>query len=156
MTPRYGKRRPTDWRQSDRLGRCGQLEKAIDDRDRDVRVVAVRVLSERGHRAAFAKVEAAVNGKTLKGAELTEKTAFFEAYGLLAGSAGVATLKPLLETKGLLRRREDPETRACAAMALGKIGDEEAAAALRAAAAEEKDPPGEERNQPSATRDHLR
>jgi hypothetical protein len=121
-------------------GAMRELEKAIDDGDRDVRVVAVRALSERGHRAAFAKVEAVVNGKALRGAELTEKTAFFEAYGLLAGSAGVATLKPLLETKGLLRRREDPETRACAAMALGKIGDEEAAAALRAAAAEEKDP----------------
>ncbi|UCG86212.1 MAG: HEAT repeat domain-containing protein [Gemmatimonadota bacterium] len=121
-------------------GAMRQLERAIEDNDRDVRVVAVRAMAERGHRAAFAKVEAAVNGKLLKGAELTEKTAFFEAYGMLAGPAGVATLRPILVSKGFLRRREDPETRACAAMALGKIGDEEAASALRDAASEEKDP----------------
>jgi hypothetical protein len=121
-------------------GAMRHLERAIDDDDRDVRVAAVRALAERGHRAAFAKVEAAVNGKSLRGAELTEKTAFYEAYGMLAGPAGVAALRPILESKGLLRRREDPETRACAAMALGKIGDEEAVSVLRAAATEEKDP----------------
>ena len=121
-------------------GAMKELERAIDDQDPNVRVVAVRALAERGHRAALAKVEAAVNGKWLKNAELTEKTAFFEAYGLLAGSAGIAALRPMLETKGLLRRKEDPETRACAAMALGKIGDEEAQAVLKVAASEEKDP----------------
>jgi HEAT repeat protein len=121
-------------------GAMRQLERAVEDENRDVRVLAVRAMAERGHRAAFAKVEAAVNGKLLKGAELTEKTAFFEAYGMLAGPAGVATLRPILETKGLLRRREDPETRACAAMALGKIGNEEAADLLRSAALEEKEP----------------
>ena len=120
-------------------GAMKELERAIDDKDPNVRVVAVRALAERGHRAALAKVEAAVNGKWLKNAELTEKTAFFEAYGLLAGSAGIAALRPMLETKGLLRRREDPETRACVAMALGKIGDDEAKAVLKVAASEEKD-----------------
>ena len=40
----------------------------------------------------------------------------------LAGPAGIATLeKMLLGRGGLLARKEDPETRACAAMALGKI-----------------------------------
>ncbi len=120
-------------------GAMRELERAIDDKDSNVRVVAVRALAERGHRAALAKVEAAVNGKWLKNAELTEKTAFFEAYGLLAGSAGIAALRPMLETKGLLRRKEDPETRACVAMALGKIGDDEAKAVLKVAASEEKD-----------------
>jgi len=120
-------------------GAMKELERAIDDKDPNVRVVAVRALAERGHRAALAKVEAAVNGKWLKNAELTEKTAFFEAYGLLAGSAGIAALRPMLETKGLLRRKEDPETRACVAMALGKIGDDEAKAVLKVAASEEKD-----------------
>ena len=48
--------------------------------------------------------------------------AFFEAYGSLAGESGIATLEKLLVAKhGLLARKEDPETRACAAMALGKI-----------------------------------
>jgi len=120
-------------------GAMRELEKAIDDSERDVRVVAVKALSEKKHRAAFPKIEAAVTGKGLRAADLTEKTAFYEAYGVMAGDAGIAMLRPMLEAKGLLRKKVDPETRACAAMALGKIGGEEAKAALEQAAAEEKD-----------------
>src|SRR5256886_7649638 len=98
------------------------LEKAIDDSERDVRITAVKFLGQRGHRNAFPRIEAAVTGNKLKDADLTEKMAFFEAYGALAGEAGIATLEKLLVPKGrLLRRKEDPETRACAAIALGKI-----------------------------------
>ncbi|HJS44568.1 MAG TPA: HEAT repeat domain-containing protein [Gemmatimonadales bacterium] len=98
------------------------LEKAIEDQERDVRIAAVKFLGQRGHRNAFPRVEAAVTGSKLKDADLTEKMAFFEAYGALAGPAGIATLeKMLLGRGGLLARKEDPETRACAAMALGKI-----------------------------------
>jgi len=98
------------------------LEKAIDDAERDVRITAVKFLGQRGHRNAFPRIEAAVLGNKLKDADLTEKMAFFEAYGALAGEAGIGTLEKLLVPKGgLLARKEDPETRACAAMALGKI-----------------------------------
>jgi HEAT repeat protein len=98
------------------------LEKAIEDAERDVRIAAVKFLGQRGHRNAFPRVEAAVTGSKLKEADLTEKMAFFEAYGALAGPAGIATLEKMLLGKGgLLARKEDPETRACAAMALGKI-----------------------------------
>jgi HEAT repeat protein len=98
------------------------LEKAIDDTERDVRIAAVKFLGQRGHRNAFPRIEAAVIGTKLKDADLTEKMAFFEAYGAMAGQAGIATLEKLLAAKGgLLARKEDPETRACAAMALGKI-----------------------------------
>jgi hypothetical protein len=98
------------------------LEKAIDDSERDVRISAVKFLGQRGHRNAFPRIEAAVLGNKLKDADLTEKMAFFEAYGALAGAAGIPTLEKLLVPKGgLLARKEDPETRACAAMALGKI-----------------------------------
>jgi len=98
------------------------LEKAIDDGDRDVRIAAVKFLGQRGHRNAFPRIEAAVLGSKLKDADLTEKMTFFEAYGALAGTAGIPTLEKLLVPKGgLLARKEDPETRACAAMALGKI-----------------------------------
>ncbi|MGH7521169.1 MAG: HEAT repeat domain-containing protein [Gemmatimonadales bacterium] len=98
------------------------LEKAIDDSERDVRITAVKFLGQRGHRNAFPRIEAAVLGNKLKDADLTEKMAFFEAYGALAGATGIATLEKLLVPKGgLLARKEDPETRACAAMALGKI-----------------------------------
>jgi hypothetical protein len=98
------------------------LEKAIDDAERDVRIAAVKFLGQRGHRNAFPRIEAAVMGNKLKDADLTEKMAFFEAYGALAGAAGIPALEKLLVPKGgLLARKEDPETRACAAMALGKI-----------------------------------
>ena len=98
------------------------MEKAIEDGDRDVRITAVKFLGQRGHRNAFPRIEAAVLNNKLKDADLTEKMAFFEAYGAMAGAAGVPVLEKLLVPKsGLLARKEDPETRACAAMALGKI-----------------------------------
>src|SRR5207253_10652146 len=59
---------------------------------------------------------------------------FFEAYGALVGAKGIAALDKLLVAKGLLGKREDPETRACAAMALGKIRTPEARAVLERAA----------------------
>jgi HEAT repeat protein len=98
------------------------MEKAIDDADRDVRIAAVKFLGQRGHRNAFPRIESAVLGNKLKDADLTEKMTFFEAYGALAGTAGIPVLEKILVPKsGLLARKEDPETRACAAMALGKI-----------------------------------
>lgn len=106
------------------------LETAIDDGDRDVRIAAVRFLAARGYRNAAARVEAAVGGSKLKSADLTEKMAFFEAYGALVGPKGVPILEKLIAAKGLLGRKEDPETRACAAMALGKIRTAEARAVL--------------------------
>src|SRR5437899_11285351 len=96
------------------------LEKAIEDPERDVRIAAVKFPGQRGHRNAFSRVESAITGNKLKEADLTEKMAFFEAYGALAGEGGIAMLEKLLVGKsGLLARKEDPETRACAAMALG-------------------------------------
>jgi HEAT repeat protein len=68
--------------------------------------------------------------------DLTEKMAFFEAYGSLCGDAGVSQLDAMLNGKGFLGRREDPEIRACAAIALGRIGSENAVSALRKSAAE--------------------
>jgi HEAT repeat protein len=105
----------------------------VDDGERDIRVSAVRVLGSRGQRGALAKVEAAVKGRSLREADLTEKMAFFEAYGALSAAAGVAFLDGLLNGKGFLGKREDSEVRACAAMALGKIGTRDAANALERA-----------------------
>lgn len=121
-------------------GAMQQLEKGVDDDDRDVRIGAVRVLAARGHRNVLGRVEAAVQGKALREADLTEKMAFFEAYGVLAGPPGVAPLAAMLQAGGgFLKRKEDPETRACAAMALGKISTPEAVTVLEGAAGD-KDP----------------
>ncbi len=116
------------------------LEKGVDDSDRDVRIAVVKFLAQRGHRNAFPRVEAAVTGGKLKDVDLTEKMAFFEAYGALAGTAGIPLLEKMLVGKGgLLSRKEDPETRACAAMALGRIRSPEARAVLDKAS-QDKEP----------------
>jgi len=116
-----------------------QLEQAVTDSARDVRVATVRVLGARRHRAALQQIEAVVLGRSLRGADLSEKTAFFEAFGLLAGGEAVRQLVPILEPGGLFKKKADSETRACAAMALGKIGTPEARAVLESAI-QDKDP----------------
>src|SRR5690349_4345887 len=115
------------------------LQGAIDDSDRDVRIAAVRFLGSRGYRNAAGRIEAIVNGSKIRNADLTEKMAFFEAYGALVGAKGIPTLDKMLIAKGLLGKKEDPETRACAAMALGKIRTPEARVVLERAA-QDKEP----------------
>lgn len=109
------------------------LDQALGDKDRDVRVTAVRSLAAKGYRAALPKLEAVVSGKSLKDADLTEKREYFEAYGVLAGPAAITSLNELLNAKSLFRRRPNPDIRACAAHALGRIGTEDALVALRRA-----------------------
>ncbi len=114
------------------------LEKAVDDSERDVRIGAVKFLAGRGYRNAFPGIESAVTGGKLKQADLTEKMTFFEAYGALAGTSGVAVLEKMLLAKGMFAKTEDAETRACAAMALGKIKSPEARAVLDKAKADKE------------------
>lgn len=109
------------------------LEGAVEDPERDVRIAAVRYLSSRGHRGAFQRIEAAVLGGKLRQVDLTEKIAFFEAFGALAGGSGVGALERILMPRRLLARREDAGSRACAAMALGKIRTPEARVVLERA-----------------------
>lgn len=111
------------------------LERSIEDADRDVRLTAVRALGLRTYRPALPRLESAIKSKALRDADLTEKMAFFECYGAVCGDAGVASLDATLNGKGFLGRREDPEIRACAAIALGRIGTEKSLDALRRAAA---------------------
>lgn len=119
-------------------GALTMLEKAVDDDDREVRLAAVRVLGPRGHRGGLKGIEAVVLGKSphAKDMDLTEKMAFFEAYAMIAGVAGLETLQDLLKPGGLLKRGAPPETRACAAMALGKIRSPEARELLESAKAD--------------------
>jgi hypothetical protein len=114
-------------------GAMQHLDRGIDDEDRDVRIASVRALGVRNHRASVQKIEAALIGKRLQDGDLTEKMAFFEAFGALCGEPGVPMLDGLLNRKGLFGKRSDPEVRACAAMALGRIGTDDAFAALRRA-----------------------
>ena len=117
-------------------GAMQMLERALADEDREVRIVAVRAIGARNARAALPRIEAAIKGKDLRESNLTEKMAFFEAYGLLCGDAGVPLLDGLLNAKGFMGKKDDSEIRACAAMALGKINTAKAADALHRAAGE--------------------
>jgi len=117
-------------------GAMQMLERALIDEDREVRIVAVRALGARNARAALPRIEAAIKGKDLRESNLTEKMAFFEAYGLLSGDAGVALLDGILNAKGFMGKKDDSEFRACAAMALGKINTPKASDSLSRATGE--------------------
>jgi HEAT repeat protein len=125
--------------QIDSPGSMLALERSIDDADRDVRVAAVRALAAKSYRGVLPRIESRVKGKSIRGADLTERMAFFEAYGAMCGDGGVAYLDDLLNAKGMFGMREEPDLRACAAIALGRIGSKKATAALQRAANGEKD-----------------
>lgn len=117
-------------------GALQALEKSIEDKDRDVRVTVVKTLGAKAYRGVFPRLENYVKSKALRDADLTERMAFFEAYGALCGDNGVPFLDELLNSKGMFGRREDPEMRACAAIALGRVGTHKANMSLRQAANE--------------------
>jgi hypothetical protein len=117
-------------------GAMQMLERALVDEDREVRIVAVRAIGARNARAALPRIEAAIKGKDLRESNLSEKMAFFEAYGLLSGEGGIALLDGILHAKGFMGKRDDSEFRACAAMALGKINSAKSMESLNRATGE--------------------
>ncbi len=112
------------------------LERALHDNDIDIRIATVRVLGSRHHRAGVQGIESHMRTRLLRESTLAEKMAFFESYGALSGDEGVEFLAEILNARRLLGRREDGELRACAAMALGKIGTDMAMSALQKALAD--------------------
>ncbi len=117
-------------------GALQALERAVEDTDREVRISALRALSARSYRPVLPRLENAVKGKAIRDADLTEKMAFFEAYGALCGDSGVQYLDSLLNGKGFLGKREEAEIRACAAIALGRVGTPKSIEALQKASGE--------------------
>ncbi len=118
-------------------GSLQMVDRALTDADRDVRVQAVRALAARGQRAALGRIETIVRGKEIRTADLSERMAFFEAYGSLCGDGGIAYLDDLLNGRtGFMGRRQDPALRACAAIALGRIGSPRARESLERSVAE--------------------
>ncbi|NJD09761.1 MAG: hypothetical protein FIB01_04720, partial [Gemmatimonadetes bacterium] len=105
------------------------LRSALKDSDRDVRVAAARGLAAANYGPARATLESLVSSRTLRVADLTEKIAFFEAFGSVAGLESTALLDRLLNGRRMFKR-ESPEIRARAAMALGRSGSRAARAAL--------------------------
>ncbi len=98
------------------------IETALHDPDRTVRQAALTILMERGgSKGLLPQLEALLFTGTEQEWERSERRTLFEAYGQLAGAAGIPKLAELLEPRGLFRRKETPEVRACALFALGKI-----------------------------------
>ena len=118
-------------------GAMQALEKALEDVDRDVRVAAIKALSQRAYKPALAKVTSLVKAHQIREADRTERLAMFELYGALCGDGGVPWLDELLNPKsGLFAKKEDPDVRACAAIALGRIATPKSQQALQKALAE--------------------
>lgn len=112
------------------------LQGALTDAEREVRIAAARALAALRYTPARSVLEAAMESRRLAEADRTERIAFFEAFGAVAGEEGVATLARILNGKSWLGRRETPETRACAALALGRSGLPSARRALASASAD--------------------
>jgi len=74
-----------------------------------------------------------VLGKSEREIDLTEKMAYFEAFGAIAGPGAVPTLQSMLLSRSLLGYRASADTRACAATALGRIRTPDSRAALQKA-----------------------
>jgi hypothetical protein len=115
-------------------GAMQALDRALEDEDADVRIAAVRVLASNGHKASVAKIEEQLKTREIREAPLAEKMAFFESFGILCGDAGVEFLDSILNARKFLGKRESGELRACAAVALGKIGSSDAMASLQRSA----------------------
>jgi hypothetical protein len=115
---------------------AGHVESALDDDDREVRVAAVRALAALRWAAAKPRLEAALDSRRLREADLTERIAFFEAYGSLAGTGAIPVLDRLLNGRNWLGRRETGEIRACAALGLGRVRHPDSERALKSAAAD--------------------
>ncbi|HSJ25183.1 MAG TPA: HEAT repeat domain-containing protein [Longimicrobiales bacterium] len=108
------------------------VQRALTDVDREVRIAAARGISSLRFAPARTRLEELLDSRTLREADLTEKIAFFEAYGSLANAESVAMLDRMLNGRRLLSK-ENPEVRACAAMALGRVGSPAARASLERA-----------------------
>jgi len=114
-------------------GALQALEKALEDKDREVRIAAVRALGSRGYKNALRLIQVGVLEGGLKDADLTERIAFFEAYAMIAGDAAIEPLTRILIPGGMFRKKHGPESRACAAIALAKLGTPDARAVLQQA-----------------------
>ena len=106
-----------------RTGRAGgALLKALDDLNRDVRVAAAKGISDLKYSPGAEKLEGFVRGRELRGRDLTEQLAFFEAYACAAGEDSARLLTRMLNGRRFLWFRYSSQQRACAARALGLVG----------------------------------
>jgi hypothetical protein len=110
------------------------VERALGDASIHVRTTAMKALTTAAYKGAFKRVEEWVKGRDVRDMDPNERRALFELYGTLCGEAGVEWLSSqLVGPTGFFKRKSDPETRACAAAALGRVGTPSARETLMAA-----------------------
>lgn len=109
------------------------LMERLEDPQREVRIASARALATLEHAPARAVLGEVVTGKRIRSADRSEKIAFFESFGRLAGGDAVRTLDAMLNSRGWLSRGEPPEIRACAAIGLSAVRHPAARAALEKA-----------------------
>ena len=102
------------------------IEHALTDSERGVRIAGAKAARMLRYQPAAAWLKGIVEGREIRSADLSEKMAFFEAYGLLAGAGAEEMLDRFLNGRGFLGRKEHEELRACAAMALGHVSTDRA------------------------------
>ena len=116
---------------------AGALQRALRDASREIRVAAARVLGALAYPPAARELRTILEAREFRQADVSEKVAFFEAYGRIAGSDAVPYLDATLNGRGFLGRREPSEIRAGAALGLGVIDESAAHLALERARSDE-------------------
>jgi HEAT repeat protein len=106
--------------------------------DRALRIAAARILAEIQYTPGVPVLAGILEGKELREADLTEMMAMFQAYADLAGEDAVPFLDRILNRRGFLGRREPADVRACAALALGRVGGGRALQAVEKARNDEE------------------
>jgi HEAT repeat protein len=118
-------------------GALSALEAALTDPERDIRLTVLRALTTRNHRPALQKIQAIITGGATKDMDRTERLALYEYYGSISGDAGVVVLDPILTARtSIFAKKEDPELRACAAVARGRINSDASRAVLQKSASD--------------------
>jgi hypothetical protein len=113
------------------------LEQTLDDPEREIRIAAAKALGVLQYRPAAKTLLNIVRGKDIRSADISEKVAVFEAFGIVAEEDGLDVLDAFLNDKGFLGKREPTEIRAAAALALGRIPGDQARASLEKATQDE-------------------
>jgi len=119
------------------LSVASALEKTLRDPERGLRIAAAKALGALQHRPAAPALSSIVKGREIRTADISEKVAVFEAYGIVAEESGLDVLDSLLNGKGFLGKREPTDIRAAAALALGRIPGDRARASLEKATLDE-------------------
>jgi len=112
---------------------AGALVGTLEDPEREIRIAAAKALGALQYRPAAKALGGIVKGRAIRHADISEKVAVFEAFGIVSEADGLGVLDEMLNGKGFLGKREPTEIRAAAALALGRIAGEEARAVLERA-----------------------